>query len=329
MKKVKILSSSDNLLKVIEVANLLKVSPDAILLWVSEGKLEPIEIDNEFYITPKSYNEFTSNNLQEIFHKVAENLWSQTLLVEPVAREEVNKRIRTNASIVLDRAKSAVNLLESIHKKYEPHLDLFNSKHGGIAAFITYARIISLLYSIIALLRSTVFSESYILLRPLWEAILLAEYFTLSEANHENTRCISRWFDKEETPQPSEIRKYISEKNKIPIELLNKQYRLYSKPVHHTYESIMENYRAMHLDAFGKEYSKRSGFDYHESTRMRDIVTLILALEGLLQPAIRTFRVCFAEGLAFTQEEIKELDEEAKFYLIESEERMKIIFNQT
>ncbi|WP_309274859.1 hypothetical protein [Paenibacillus sp.] len=37
---------------------------------------------------------------------------------------------------------------------------------------------------------------------------------------------------------------------------------------------------------------------------MKDIVTLILVFEGLLEPAIRTFRVCFAEGLALTQEKI-------------------------
>lgn len=91
----------------------------------------------------------------------------------------------------------------------------------------------------------------------------------------------------------------------------------------------MENYRGMSMEAFGKKYSNNAGFDYHESTRMRDIITLIFAFEGLLQPAIRTFRVCFAGGLGFSDEEILALDEEVSFYLLESEERLKIIFEQT
>lgn len=191
-KKVKNLSSAENLLKISEVASMLKVTPEEISGWVLDGKLVQIEIDNKFYITTNSYNDFTSNNQQEIFSKVAENIWTSSLKAEPIVREHVNERMRANSGIVLDRAFRAVSLLENIHKKYESRLDLINSKHGGIAAFIIYARVISLLYSVISLLRTTVFSEPYILLRPLWEAILLAEYFTLSEVNQENNRYISR-----------------------------------------------------------------------------------------------------------------------------------------
>jgi len=320
------LNPPNNYLEIHQIASLLKVPIETIKMWIERGMLESKQINGTTYISSESYNKFTESNLSEIMIEVTNNLWVRTMEREPVIREEVNKKFQTNSILVLERAQSTVDLLQSIHSKYEQSIDIFESKHGGVAAFIIYSRIISMLHSIIELLKSTIFSEAYILMRPLWEAILLADYFFLSEVNSENKREIRRWFENEETPQPREIRRYLSEKINIPLELLNKQYKLYSKPIHHTYNSIMESYQMVQMSGFGQTHTKRYGFDYHKSTKMRDIITLITVFEGLLQPAIRIFIDCFV-GIGFTDEEVSSLENEAKFYLLDSEERLNIIFN--
>lgn len=254
-------------------------------------------------------------------------MWKSVEELAPEVQKHVSERIMYSNQLVLDRAEKTVKILEEFHKKYEHGIDL-NDKRGIIASFIIYARIISLLYSIMKLLRSAIPSESFILLRPLWEAILLAEYFYISEIRTENEREIRRWFNIEESPAPKDVRRYISRTMNLPIETLNKLYNGYSKPVHHTYNSIMESYREINMSGILGEHKKSFGFDYNQSTMMRDIITLIEAFENLLLPAVQGFYFCFATSTPFEQEEIITLSSEMEFYSKPVIQRLDIIFGR-
>lgn len=319
----------ENYITLEEAATRLKVLPSDILKWVNEGKLKGIKKEDGKYLIPlEDYQNFGRSFPKELRDKIGEYLWRSLEVIRPLVQEDVSGRFRLNSQFVLDRAEQAVQLLEKLHRKYEPNIDIFNDKRGAVACFIVYARVISLLYSIINLLRSGIPAESFILFRPLWEAILLAEYCMFSDANNENQREIRRYFEKDESPSASEVRDYLSQKLNISIDTMRKLHKGYSKPVHHTYRAIMESYRGISMSGFLGDHTKRLGFDYHQSSIMRDIITLISAFEALLLPALQGFYICFSTTLPLTDEESQLIKAEIDFYSLNSLKRLNIIFGK-
>ena len=156
---------------------------------------------------------------------------------------------------------------------------------------------------------------------------MLAKYFMLSDENSDNNREIRRWFEKEETPPAREIRKYLSEKLGMPLNLMRKLHSGYSKPVHHTYRTIMESYRAYSMSGMLGERSRRLGFDYHTSSVMRDIVALISGFEEILLNAIQGFVICFESALGLNEAESLALTEQMDFYKLDSLERLEKILS--
>lgn len=315
----------NNTLSIEEVANKLKVLPSDIQQWIKEGKIKAIQQnDNGHRITVEEYQKFGRSFPDELRAKIGEYMWKYQLEILPPIQKEVSERFINNIQPVLDRAEVSVKILEDIHKKYEPYVNVFDEEKGSVAAFILYARAISLLYSIIYLLRGGVPAESLILFRPLWEAILLADYFLISEVNKENERQIRRWFKNEETPPAKEVRYYLSQKANMPLEVLKELNHSYSKPIHHTYKVIMEFYRQVSMSGFLGEHNKRFGFDYHKSSVMRDVVLLVTSFEQLLLSALQVFFSCFYS--LFTDEEIMSINSEIDFYSMDSSKRLKKIF---
>lgn len=314
----------DKFMSVAQVAIGLKVMPDDIIKWISEGKIKAEKTNDTYQVSIEEYQRYGSSFPVELRHKLGEYLWKTQLELGPSIQKEVSERFRSNSQHVLDRDECAVKILETIHKRYEPHVEVFKDKRGSVAAFILYARVISLLYSIILLLRSGIPSESFILFRPLWEAALLAEYFMISEANNENKKQIRRWFEKDETPTAGEVRYYLAEKSGLPIKMLQELNNSYSKPIHHAYNVIMESYRGVSMNGFLGEFSQRQGFDYHQSRIMRDIVSLITAFENLLLSCLQGFYMCFSSSC--TEEENVSLKTEIDFYSQEPSVRLERIF---
>ena len=312
-------------LSINEVASGLKVMPEDIMKWIIEGEIEANKINDTYQVSLKEYERYGKSFPTELRHKIGKYLWKSQLVVGPIIQKEVSERFRANSQLILDKDENAVKILENIHKKYEPQVEIFNDKRGSVASFIIYARIISLLYSIILLLRSGIPSESFILFRPLWEAILLAEYFMLSEANDENNKQIRRWFDKNETPKAGEVRYYFAEKLGLSVKMLQELNNGYSKPIH-PYNVIIESYRGVSMSGFLGEYNQRQGFDYHQSSVMRDIVTLITAFENLLLSSLQGFYICFSNS--FTEEEVICLKNEIDFYNQDTLIRLDIIFKK-
>lgn len=315
-----------------EAAARLKVLPSDILTWIKEGKIKGKKQENNTYLIPlEEYQNFTRSFPKELREKIGEYSWKYLETIRPLIQADVTARFSQNSQFFLDRAEHAVRLLENLHRKYEPKVDIFDDKRGAVASFIVYARVISLLYSIIRLLRSGIPSESFILFRPLWEAILLAEYFMFSDANNEKQKVIKIWFEKDESPSAKEVRDYLSERLNRPIKLMRKLHRGYSKPVHHTYRAIMESYREISMSGFLGTRTKRLGFDYHQSSIMRDIVGLITNFEALLLAALKGFYICFSTKITkipLTEEESQSIKAEIEFYNLEPLKRLNIIFER-
>lgn len=322
-------NKKENFLTLEETAAKLKVLPSDVLNWINEGKLKAIKQKNgKYFISPEEYQNFLQSFPKELLDKIGEYLWKSVKTITPSLQKEVAARFKRNSQFVLDRDEEAVRLMETLHRKYEPKIDVFNDKRGAVASFIIYARVISILYSIIKLLRSGVPSESFILFRPLWEAVLLAEYFLFSDANNDNQNKIRKWFEEDKSPYASDVRDYLSERLNMPIDLMRKLHNMYSKPVHHTYRTIMETYRAISMSGPCGERTRRLGFDYHQSSIMRDIVDLISGFETLLQCALQGYYMCFSKGIPLTAEESLSIKAEIEFYDLDTLKRLDIIFKR-
>jgi hypothetical protein len=316
-------------LSVDQVAQGLKVSTQDILELIQAGKIKTAKnSDGDFQVSLHDYQEYGSSMPPELMSKISQKMFDGMLAAKTSIQPEIKARFAKNNAIVLDRLEQSVLFLEALHRKYEPGIDIVNKKTGGVAAFVLYARIISLLHSIITLLRKGVPTEAMILFRPLWEAILMAEYFTVSDERNENPEVIQKWFEENESPWAKDVRDYVSKHCNLPLDTLKKLYNGYSKPVHHTYQSIMESYRGMTMSGFGTSQSHREGFDYHGSSIMRDVVEIAQSFEKLLESALIHFQKCFSFGLKLDGEEKANLVTELEFYQMNDLNRLQLIFSE-
>lgn len=316
-----------------EASAKLMVLPSDIINWINEGKLKAKKKNGKYIITLEDYQCFVRSFSNELLNKIGKYLWYSFEKIRPPIHKEVITRYRHKIQYILDRDEEAVQLLEKLHKKHEPHIDIFNDKRGYTACFIIYARVISLSYSIIILLRSSVPAESLILLRPFLEAILLAEYFMFSEVDNENQKQIRKWFEKDESPTASEVRNFLSDKLDLPINTMRNLHNRCSKPVHHTYKTIMESYRTISMSisktGISENLAKRMGFDYHQSSKMLDIVSIISAFESLLLLALQVFLICFfSKGLLLNCDDSQLIKNEIDFYSLDGSKRRNIIFKR-
>jgi len=309
-----------------EAALRLNVHPSDIIEWIEKGRIKAYKSDKgDYFIKPNNLQKFANSMPEELRFKIGEYLFAYQKGILPEVQQDVSERFKFSTDIVLNRAELAVQLLESLHKKYEKKIDIFKEKNGAVASFIVYARVISLLYSLIDLLRSSIPAESSILFRPLWEAILLAQYFSMSMASNENQGVIRRWFDKEKSPKASDVRYFIAKKMNKPVDNMRDLHNQFSKPVHHSYKAIMQSYRAYQMSGFLGDHRERFGFDYHKSSIIRDVVILLFDFEPLLLNSLGTFKFCFIGLLQLDRDDYKSLESEINFYRMDSEKRFEII----
>ncbi len=220
-----------------EVASCLKVTVADVTEWVQQGKFGDVRRDGtRVLISLSSYQRFGSSMPPELMEKISLRMWEAMKTTRPVVQRETCERIGASIAKVLERAERAVKLLETIHAAHEPQVDVIKGRDGLVAGFILYARVISLLYGILRLLRASVPAEAGILFRPLSEAMLLADYFVMSETSKENGETISRWFAGQSPPKHSKVIRYVHRKMSVPTEGAERLYGLYSEPVHHTYK---------------------------------------------------------------------------------------------
>ena len=328
---MRIVQTSDDTdyLSVDDVARLLRVTPADVQEWVLKGRLSGVKGSWLNAMIPVSeYQKFGSSLPPELRRKMGEYLWRTLVATRPAIQEEINERFRANISVVLNRIEKSVRILEKSHSEHEPGVDIISARDGWTAAFIVHARVISLLFGAIGLLRSSIPAETAVLFRPLWEAMLLADYFVLSGRDNENAGAISQWFEGKAPPKAGRVRSYIVKKMPaLPIATLNTLAALYSEHIHHTYESVMASYRGFGISGFLGTHTLRLGFDYRESTDMRDIVDFVAALEQLLMAGLQHFLFCFGQvSSILNREEQEVLRAEIRFYSLDELTRLGAIF---
>lgn len=290
-------------LTVDEAASKLQVTSRHILQWIKEKKFRVKNINSStLLIDAESFWEFGRKMPPEWREAFGEIMMEGLKSVFPRVQQDVNEGFRRGIRLQLTKVKEIIAFLQKLHSKYEKDFDLLEDKSGKIASIITYARVIALLNSIVEDIEKENYTAATITFRPLFEAIYLTEYFSLATDDQAEQPRIKAWFTKNAVIMNKDIRGFLVTKFKSMVpefdgdeyrKLLEQLFEMYSKPIHHTYRSIVETYKGYSIDGFVGKHSHRIGFDYSNATNMRDFVPVFILLESLTSNALQAFIVSF------------------------------------
>ena len=92
-----------------------------------------------------------------------------------------------------------IDVLINLHKKYEHKIDVLRDETALAASYILYSNVISLL-KLANLGLSHFYWDSRILLRPIDEAVMLAEYFIISDGTDLGKKHLRKWYRENQSP---------------------------------------------------------------------------------------------------------------------------------
>ncbi|HEY8084592.1 MAG TPA: hypothetical protein VIE69_03185 [Methylophilaceae bacterium] len=212
------------------------------------------------------------------------------------ANERFSEEIRQK----LEEYREYLRLLEEIHLKYLLRINPLKNKTPLAAAYLLFARIINLLRMGCVCLEASYWNTGAVI-RQIDEAIQVAEYFS-SESTPALKRDVTRWFQENRSPNPSEMRKADaarvgvdlgSEKAERHLYLINDLYDLKSKWIHPTFSPIRETLQIQLQDG----EAVVTGFDYGPSTYPRKLHELTLFYRSSIWTAVQGFVMCFQQQI--------------------------------
>ena len=289
------------------VLHITQVSPRQLFLWEINGIIKPtLNLKGVKCLRMEDFQELAYS--QEVKEASLHSMIAET-------QRRFNDRKQKEDKVFLNKIKAKINnysnyirILEEIHKKYNSKLDIVNSETPVIAAYLLYSRIIGLLKMTNFCLKNK-FIEAHILIRPIDEAIQLAEYFIISANTDQGKEHLKKWFRENKSPTNSICRKSIAkymyeffniENNEYFEEPLSELYQGKSKSIHHSYNTIREYYKTN----FDVNNSLKIEFDYGKSSYPRKLFELVEFFQSSIWTAIQGFTICFHESLPMNSEDI-------------------------
>jgi hypothetical protein len=230
-------------------------------------------------------------------------------LVQKTLRFDVARRLKDKSSGAdirfgedsaqkIIKYRAYIGTIEAIHAKYNDLINPNFQETPESAAFILMARSISYLRMAIDSLQDKHF-EAIILLRPIDEAIALAEYFLIERESVMGKSNLEAWYRENHSPSNAicreSIDRYLSSKPIAnlgpPIGLLMKKlYYGKSKPIHNAHHSIMETYNT----TMKNDGLSGVGFDYGISSHPRKLQQLVMFYQSSIWNVAMGMMICFA-----------------------------------
>ena len=198
----------------------------------------------------------------------------------------------------LIKYRAYVGTIEAIHAKYNDIINPNFRETPDSAAYILLARSISYLRMAIDSLQDKHF-EAIILLRPIDEAVALAEYFLIAKDSGEGKTNLESWYRENHSPSNTTCRKCIDTyMSSLPAAnlgppiglLMRRLYHGKSKPLHNAHHSIMETYNT----ALTKDGLSGVGFDYGYSSNPRKLHQLVLFFQSSIWSVSMGMLFCFS-----------------------------------
>jgi hypothetical protein len=156
------------------------------------------------------------------------------------------------------------------------------------------------------------FWDSLILLRPIDEAVQLAEYFASFGKEEPGATRLRAWFHEDESPKNAIIREALAKQmdqilgdqsGKPSKGLLGELHNKKSKELHHTYNGMWE----MHRTKIDNGKLVHTGFDYGACSSPRQLLEITRFFESSIWTAVQGFVLCFREQLPLEAKHIQTL----------------------
>ena len=226
--------------------------------------------------------------------------------------DQVDKQIdyfKSERAKLLKDYKQYIKDLESLHTKYLDKIDVFESETAVTAAYILFAKVISLLN----LTRDCIERDYWFagtMLRDIDETLDVALYFIISESTALGQKNLKKWFRANEAPKHKICREAIAEwETAINPEhdkennksLMNELYHKKSKWTHPTLSSILDIIK--YNISNGK--IKVEGFDYHVCSYERRLYELTQFFRSSIWSSFQIFLICFRHSIPMEKEDIE------------------------
>lgn len=222
-----------------------------------------------------------------------------------------NEWYKNQTSARLEKLNNYIETIEIIHSKYHHKINILENETSFAAAYILFAKAISLLKMALLCIENG-FWDSLIIIRSIEEATNIAEYFMVIQDTEKRDRKLHKWFRENKSPSNSECRSEIARfNNRFLPETSEEQfkhqqgflYNLKSKPVHNTLNTIME----IHPFLIKNGELISDGFEYGSSNYPRKIYELTEFFRSSLLTTTQSLGICFQLVKILTEEDFSSI----------------------
>ncbi|HKW85429.1 MAG TPA: hypothetical protein VJM82_00005 [Nitrospiraceae bacterium] len=281
-------------------------------------------------MTPDGKQSIIRSDFESLAHSPEAKEASLQGLIQQIQTRENDETTDRNAFFGgeitrrLQHYRQCVQILEEIHRYYHDRLDLVRDESAVVAAYLLFGKVIRLL-KMACLCLEHHFWETLLLLRPIDEAVHLAEYFICAENTEPGAKDLKKWFRMNWSPKDQTCRQAIGRyldsmtgetSVQTSAELISELYGKKSKELHHTYNGIWEIHRAK-LDSNGRPVS--IGIDYGPCSYTRKVLEITEFFQASIWTALQSFLLCFKERLSLEQNHIARLMNLNQFFLCQSQ----------
>jgi hypothetical protein len=297
-KRSKVNHKNQSFISIGEAAYAMRIPRVMMDTWIREGKIRPVIKHNESVIPIDVFKNIAHSPM--IFEATLNAAANEAQRRQSDRESGLSDKFKKEISKLVQEYRINIDNLEKIHRRYHEKFTVLRNQSPDTAAYILHSKVISLL-RMACLCFENQYWESIVLLRPIDEALHLADYFIISAKIPEGTQHLGEWFRENKSPPDSVCRKAIDKyvrslspslDNDLFANAMNQIYRAKSKPVHNTLNNIMEVYQ-IHFD--GNKLIG-VGFDYGPCSYPRKVIDLLRFFRSSIWSTVQSFLFCFRLG---------------------------------
>jgi hypothetical protein len=319
----------EKLIRVEEAISTLRISPDQFRSWREAGRFKiSLNQNGKQCISQNDLTRLAHSNDKAIASREAFMHYSRTRIQDNLTGLDAkfDEKIRQN----VEQYSNYLRILENIHHGYRHRIDLTQDESALAAAYALHAKVLNLL-NMACLTLEHHYWYSFILLRPIDEAIDLAHYFIIREDTEVGKKHLKVWFRENRSPSHRACREAISEFMATILggktlglheESMSDLYSSKSKSIHPNFNDILmgllkPGFRNMKIQA--------TDFDYGSCTNLRELYELSSFYQSSIWSTVQGFLNCFHDRMPLSGKDKvtlvqldKELEDESDKYAEDS-----------
>lgn len=304
-KKKKHKSQPEPLVPLEEALYVMRVAPIHMDRWMREGRVNVLTSHSGPVMRQVDFKKLAHS--KEAFDAALEGMATEAVRRQSDDATGESLRFRNEIAQVVQEYRDHIGVIEKIHLKYHDRMNVLTSQTPRTAAYIILSKAITLL-RMGCLCIENHYWDTMILLRPIDEALQLAEYFMISADTQEGKKHLAEWFRENKSPSSSVCREAIERhmRTSTPAldddavgDALRQLYHAKSKSVHNAFNDIMEVYRTR-MDG---DKLVGVGFDCGPCSYPRKLFGLLHFFRSSIWTTVQIFLICFHVAGPFLEPE--------------------------